>query len=121
MLLALLPNADSPFRLPASSSSPTAVVFFQITSLELSPSLPPSRIEGGTSEEALLDQLDAGELGCYVDPYATKLLQTGLERSLAPDVAGFLGIREFDPFNLRLASQTDLFRPQPTRRLSAQR
>lgn len=81
-------------RLPASSSSPTAVVYFQITSLELSPAPAPSRILGGTAEEALTDQLDAGELGCFVDPYATKLLQTGIERSLVPDMSGFLGISE---------------------------
>nr|CRX79136.1 hypothetical protein ls5930a1_00167 [Leucosporidium scottii]CRX79213.1 hypothetical protein ls5931a1_00041 [Leucosporidium scottii] len=93
---------DDDVELPASSSSPTAVVFFQITSLELSSSLAPLRIEGGTSEEALLDQLDAGELGCYVDPYATKLLQTGLERSLAPDVAGFLGIPDTAPISTAL-------------------
>lgn len=81
-------------RLPASSSTPSAVVFFQITSLELSPSTSSPRIGNSSAEDALNDRLDAGELGCFVDPYATKLLQTGIERSLVPDVAGFLGFRE---------------------------
>lgn len=82
-------------RLPSSSSAPTAVVFFQITSLELSTSAPAaSKIQLGNPDEALVDQLDSGALGCYIDPQVTKLLQTGLERSLVPDVSAFLGIGE---------------------------
>ena len=60
-------------RLPVSSTTPTAVVFFQITSLELPPSAnTATRVLGGTAEEMLADQLEAGELGMCVDPKVTK-------------------------------------------------
>ena len=70
------------------------MVYFQITSLEMEAGPTPSRIQGGTAEELVADELDAGELGCFVDPYATKLLQTGIEHSLVPDMTAFLGICE---------------------------
>lgn len=86
--------------LPASSAASTAVVHFQITSLQL-PRL--ATISAETSDEALQDQLEAGELGCLVDPHVTKLVQAGIEHSLVPDSAGFLGIGKrvgpLEPFN----------------------
>lgn len=33
-----------------------------------------------------------GELGCWVDPVVTRILQTGVEHSRVPDVAPYLGI-----------------------------
>lgn len=48
-------------------------------------------------DETFLDRLASGELGCFVDPKVTKMVQTGLERSLVPDVAGFVGLRESVP------------------------
>jgi peroxin-6 len=41
----------------------------------------------------LEESLAAGELGCIIDPKITKMVQTGLEKSLVPDTAGFLNLR----------------------------
>ncbi|KAM0786124.1 hypothetical protein ACM66B_006934 [Microbotryomycetes sp. NB124-2] len=78
-------------ELPDSSDAPTSVVYFQITSLE-APNERVGPIPFTTAEEALTDQLDAGELGCIVDPTVTKLLQTGIEHGLVPDMNGFLSV-----------------------------
>ncbi|SCZ94448.1 BZ3500_MvSof-1268-A1-R1_Chr12-2g03905 [Microbotryum saponariae] len=75
-------------ELPASLNVPTAVVYFVITSLELSPPTE-VRAEGG---DELTELLDLGEFGCHVDPRMTKLVQSGVEHSLVPDVEGYLGI-----------------------------
>lgn len=76
--------------LPSSSEIPTAIVFFQITSLELQSTSLISSLE-----DDLTIRVKSGQLGCFVDPKVTKLVQTGLERSLVPDVAGFMGMCEF--------------------------
>ncbi|BGP19899.1 hypothetical protein JCM10213_008627 [Rhodosporidiobolus nylandii] len=77
--------------LPASTSNPTAVVHFLITSLI--PSSPCSpRLTASDSSTELDFLLEDGKLGCVVDPKITKLLQTGVERGRVPDVGGWLGI-----------------------------
>ncbi|KDE02293.1 hypothetical protein MVLG_07138 [Microbotryum lychnidis-dioicae p1A1 Lamole] len=75
-------------ELPASLNVPTAVVYFVITSLELSPPTE-VRAEGG---DELTELLDLGAFGCHVDPRMTKLVQSGVEHSLVPDVEGYLRI-----------------------------
>lgn len=96
-------SANESYSLPVSGASPTAVVFFQIASLELTSSAvhlasaPKGKTSdsGRTAAEFFSDQLSAGDFGCFVDPRVTKMVQTGLERSLVPDVAGFSGLRGF--------------------------
>ncbi|SCV73142.1 BQ2448_7067 [Microbotryum intermedium] len=75
-------------ELPASPNVPTAVVYFVITSLELSPPTE-VRLDGG---DELTELLELGAFGCHVDPRMTKLVQSGVEHSLVPDVEGYLGI-----------------------------
>lgn len=75
-------------------------MYFKITSLDLGPASTPIttlRSKNGTTEEVLNDALEAGEFGCLIDPKVTKMVQTGLEKSLVPDVAGYLNLRE-NPF-----------------------
>jgi peroxin-6 len=35
-----------------------------------------------------------GELGCWMDPSSTRLIQTGAENAFVPDVSSFFGISE---------------------------
>ncbi|KAK4048422.1 peroxisomal assembly protein [Microbotryomycetes sp. JL201] len=82
---------EDEIELPESSDAPTTVVYFQIISLE-APNQQNGFIPSTTAEEELRDQLDAGGLGCIVDPTVTKLLQTGIEHALVPDMCGFLSV-----------------------------
>ncbi|GAA5959373.1 hypothetical protein JCM21900_000707 [Sporobolomyces salmonicolor] len=98
-------------ELPASTSAPTAVVYFLITSLSLpSDESPPLRHPEDYDEE-----LESGALGCYVDPKVTKLLQTGVERGRVPDVGGWLGLADLPP--PLPASSLDSSSPTPASRL----
>ncbi|GAA6055837.1 hypothetical protein JCM3770_004784 [Rhodotorula araucariae] len=76
-------------HLPAAPTAPTAVVHFLITSLSLEPV---TNSTAATGDFELDRQLEDGALGCIVDPKVTKLLQTGVERGLVPDVGGWIGI-----------------------------
>jgi len=38
-----------------------------------------------------------GELGCWMDPLFTRLVQTGVENAFVPDVDSFLGISKRPP------------------------
>jgi peroxin-6 len=78
------------YSLPASSSTPSAIVYFLITSLSVdTPSSPLSPLDSTELDHALED----GLLGCVVDPKVTKLLQTGIERGRVPDAGPWLGLR----------------------------
>lgn len=68
----------------------TAVVFFQITSLEMN-IVPIDETEGFTKNHSRSD-LSSGLYGCYIDPKITKLVQAGLEKNLIPEVQGLTGI-----------------------------
>ncbi|KAK4704294.1 peroxin-6, partial [Phenoliferia sp. Uapishka_3] len=88
-------DVDFPTSLPFGQ--PTAVVFFKVTDLEVDPprSLP-------SSSQTWEERIAFGELGAYVDPSVTKMLQTGVVHSFVPDVGAFLGI--LDPSEFPLAS-----------------
>ncbi|GAA5930797.1 AAA family ATPase peroxin 6 [Sporobolomyces koalae] len=76
------------FELPASTSTPTAVVHFVVTAL----SLPPDLVQPVNQPVSLEEEHEAGLLGCCVDPRVTKLLQSGVEKSRVPNDAGWLGL-----------------------------
>ncbi|GAA5824221.1 hypothetical protein JCM5353_000355 [Sporobolomyces roseus] len=88
------------FELPASTSIPTAVVHFLVTSLSLPSELAPVHTGPVDFEE----ELESGALGCYVDPKVTKLLQSGVEKSRVPNDGGWLGLSQL----------TSAFSPSPS-------
>ncbi|BGP43176.1 peroxisomal assembly protein [Rhodotorula kratochvilovae] len=99
--------------LPAAPTTPTAVVYFLITSLSTEPA---TTSTAATGDFELDRQLEDGALGCIVDPKVTKLLQTGVERGLVPDVGGWLGV----PPSPRVPLTPDTFgTPTPGSRLLA--
>ena len=71
-------------RLPMAISNPTAVAYFRLTQLEGSP-----------TQSSSLDPLARGDFGFYIDPHSTIMVQTGLENSRVPNIAGFLGLGKF--------------------------
>lgn len=81
-------SGEDAIELPSSGShlnSLQTTVFFKITSLEVDQDeLPHGKSNYDT-------QLRAGYWGCQIDPAVTKLVQTGLERALVPDVEEFHG------------------------------
>jgi peroxin-6 len=82
------------YRFPLSSSAASGVVFFKITNIEhdvLDIAQTPSGPD--TYFAATM-----GELGCWVDPKVTQMMQTGLEHSRVPDVVSYLGVGGF-PFH----------------------
>ncbi|GAA6037672.1 hypothetical protein JCM8097_002278 [Rhodosporidiobolus ruineniae] len=103
-------EGDEEVDLPAATSAPTAVVYFLITSLGVDPSSP-TLTTADSSDTNLA--LEAGRLGCVVDPKVTQLVQTGVERGRVPDVTGWLGIPSL-PFSL---SPSPLGDPTPSSRL----
>jgi hypothetical protein len=67
------------FSLPNSDTAgPTALVFFKVISLEVSCSQ--SVLESDDWD----DRAARGDLGAFVDPSATKMIQTGVEHSRVP-------------------------------------
>ncbi|GAA5888470.1 hypothetical protein JCM6882_008631 [Rhodosporidiobolus microsporus] len=105
-------GAEEDVALPASSSKPSAVVHFLITSLTVDP--PSPRLSATDSSATELDfAIEQGKLGGVVDPKVTKLLQTGVERGRVPDAAGWLGIPSL-PISL---APTILGDPTPASRL----
>ncbi|GAA6063493.1 hypothetical protein JCM10212_004452 [Sporobolomyces blumeae] len=97
------------FDLPATTSNPTAVVHFLVTSLSSSPDNSLANLEPISLEE----EVESGQLGCFVDPKVTKLLQSGVEKARVPDVGGWLGISEAvsfdDPTTLPAGPASHLF------------
>ena len=70
---------------------PDSLVFFVVTNLEYDV-LPQS--EDRTFSDSFL-QAAMGELGCWVDPTVTRMVQTGLEHSIVPHMTSFLGLGQF--------------------------
>jgi peroxin-6 len=69
-------------RLPIFTSNPSETIFFLVTNIEYDvvsnedSKSPPDTYIGST----------IGELGCWIDPQTTRIIQTGLEQSRVPDV-----------------------------------
>lgn len=78
------------YRFPATSNtSPTALVFFRITSVLLSA----RRVESAYA-------LENGEFGCYAILGETKLIQAGIDKSIKPaepssGLSSFVGVQRF--------------------------
>lgn|ERR1700722_7742303 len=68
---------------PAFSDHASDVVFFVVNKIEVFP------LHHGTESEAITA---SGALGCWVDSTVTKVIQTGVQHSRVPDLAGYLGI-----------------------------
>ena len=64
------------------------LVYFLVTNVEHSV---PSRL-GDVSSPDMYVGATVGELGCWVDPSATRMVQTGIEHSRVPDMARYLSI-----------------------------
>ncbi|KAG8958992.1 peroxisomal assembly protein [Tulasnella sp. 419] len=74
-------------QLPLSAKSPSGVVYFKITNLEydiLDTTHNMSDSVSSTSDSYAAATL--GELGCWIDPAFTRIIQTGLEHSRVPDL-----------------------------------
>ncbi|GAA5990325.1 hypothetical protein JCM10908_007319 [Rhodotorula pacifica] len=109
-------HADDEVQLPQSSERPSAVVYFVVTALALDSS---STIQAATGDIDLDAELESGQLGCYVDPQVTKLVQTGVERGRVPDVAGWLGCDASLESNPVSSTANLLDTPTPASRLTS--
>lgn len=69
------------------SANANESVYFIVTNLEHNV---PSRLDE-TSADMYVGST-VGELGCWVDPAVTRIVQTGVEHSRVPDVHSHLGI-----------------------------
>ncbi|KAI0781289.1 AAA-domain-containing protein [Trametes elegans] len=76
-----------------SSDNPNELVYFLVTNLEHNV---PSRL-GETSALDMYVGATVGELGCWVDPSATRMVQTGIEHSRIPDMDQYLGTTQTVP------------------------
>ncbi|CDO74862.1 hypothetical protein BN946_scf185004.g12 [Trametes cinnabarina] len=75
------------------SITPNELVYFLVTNIEHS-------VPSGIGEVASPDMYvgaTLGELGCWVDPSATRMVQTGIEHSRVPDMVQYLGITDKVP------------------------
>lgn len=70
-----------------------AVAYFRVVNVEHRIARAPQEpLEPDSHFAALM-----GELGCWMDPSFTRLVQTGMENAFVPDVDSFLGISERFP------------------------
>ena len=67
------------------------MVYFIVTNVEHNV---PSRFSEAASPDMYVGAT-VGELGCWVDPAVTRMVQTGIEHARIPDVGEYLGLREF--------------------------
>jgi peroxin-6 len=67
------------------------VVFFKITNIEHDV----LDIAQTTSGPDAYFAATMGELGCWIDPKVTQMMQTGLEHSRVPDVISYLNVGGF--------------------------
>lgn len=74
-------------RSPASSSRVNEVVFFMVTNLEYD--VPQNGRHAQPADMYVGSAI--GELGCWVDPTFTRMVQTGIEHSTIPEAAAYLG------------------------------
>lgn len=75
-----------PFSYPATPSRANEVVYFTVTNVEH------DVMTNGmvSSAQDIYVGSTMGELGCWVDSSATRIIQTGVEHSRIPDVATYL-------------------------------
>ncbi|GAA5985229.1 hypothetical protein JCM11641_003639 [Rhodosporidiobolus odoratus] len=103
--------AEDDADLPSTTSAPSAVVHFLITTLTAPPPSPQLLASDASVEIELL--MTEGKVGCIVDPKVTTLIQTGVERRRVPDAGSWLGIPS-QPLSI---SPTLLDEPTPASRL----
>ncbi|KAI0637344.1 AAA-domain-containing protein [Trametes polyzona] len=84
---------ESDVDLTTSDTQANEVVYFLITNVEHNV---PSRL-GEVSSSDMYVGATVGELGCWVDPSATRMVQTGIEHSRVPDVFQYLSIGQRIP------------------------
>lgn len=86
MLNKTLANFFKP-RNPASSVRVNELVFFLVTNLEH------EVLQSGRHAQTADMYVGStiGELGCWVDPAVTRMVQTGVEHSRIPEAAAYLG------------------------------
>ena len=70
-------------RNPGFPSSPNEVVFFCVTNIE-------HDVMKTESNTDLYVSSTVGELGCWVDPAVTRIVQTGVEHCWIPNVGSYL-------------------------------
>ena len=70
-------------RQPGFPLSPNEVVFFYITNVEYD-------VLKTESNPDIYVSSTTGELGCWVDPAITRIIQTGVEHCWVPDVGTYL-------------------------------
>ncbi|KAI0350098.1 AAA-domain-containing protein [Trametes cingulata] len=82
---------------------PNELVYFLVTNVEHSV---PSHL-GEMSSPDMYVGATVGELGCWVDPSATRMIQTGIEHSRVPDMGQYLGIVQKVPPPMDLTPDQD--------------
>ena len=80
-------STDNITSYPASSVRTNQVVFFVITNIEHEV----IQRNGLSSPQDMYVGSTIGELGCWIDSTVTLMVQTGIEHSCVPDVAGYIG------------------------------
>ncbi|KAI0373357.1 AAA-domain-containing protein [Pilatotrama ljubarskyi] len=91
------------FDVVETPGEPNELVYFLVTNVEHSV---PSRL-GEMSSPDMYVGATVGELGCWVDPSATRMVQTGVEHSRVPDMAQYLGIVQKVPPPVNLIPDQD--------------
>ncbi|KAI0668555.1 AAA-domain-containing protein [Trametes maxima] len=87
------PHEDADLDLADSSSEVNELVYFLVTNVEHSV---PSRL-GEVSSPDMYVGATVGEMGCWVDPSVTRMVQTGIEHSRVPDMGQYLGTAQKAP------------------------
>ncbi|KAF6764934.1 P-loop containing nucleoside triphosphate hydrolase protein [Ephemerocybe angulata] len=78
-------DTSTPINLGGGASSSSSLVFFMITNVEYEVLADNS----GTNSQDVFLGSRMGELGCFVDPDVTRIVQAGLEHSRVPDVGAY--------------------------------
>ncbi|KAL6309205.1 AAA-domain-containing protein [Sparassis latifolia] len=81
-------GSDVGLESPCSSDNANEFIFFIVTNIEHN--VVSNR--GGATSPDLYVGSTVGELGCWVDPSVTRVIQTGVEHARVPDAALYLGI-----------------------------
>ncbi|KAI0831786.1 AAA-domain-containing protein [Trametes gibbosa] len=85
---------------------PNELVYFVVTNVEHNI---PSRL-GEMSSPDMYIGATVGELGCWVDPAATRMVQTGVEHSRVPDIGQYLGEKVPSPMDVMPDQETSFGR-----------
>ncbi|KAI0948498.1 hypothetical protein AcV7_009223 [Taiwanofungus camphoratus] len=78
------------FRSPKSHDNANELVYFIVTNIEHNV----LSNHGDASSVDMYVGSTVGELGCWVDPTITRIIQTGIEHSRVPDTAAYIGIKK---------------------------